>query len=77
MPTGDAHARLSRRFRAAELERTDLGSRVICEDRRLIYEEAPQAYKDIQTVIADLVDAGLVRVIARLRPLLSYKTRRT
>lgn len=73
----DAHARLSRRFRAAELERTDLGSRVICEDRRLIYEEAPQAYKNIQTVIADLVDAGLVQVIARLRPLLSYKTRRT
>jgi len=71
----DAHARLSRRFRAAELERTALGSRVICEDRRLIFEEAPQAYKDITGVIADLVDAGLIRVIARLRPLLSYKTR--
>lgn len=71
----DAHARLSRRYRPAELERTDLGSRVICEDRRLIFEEAPQAYKNIRSVIGDLQDAGLVRVVALLRPLLSYKTR--
>lgn len=71
----DAHARLSPRFRIADLQRTALGSHVICEDRRLIYEEAPEAYKDIQRVVADLEQAGLVRVIARLRPLLSYKTR--
>ncbi len=71
----DAHARLSTRFRVADLQRTALGSHVICEDRRLIYEEAPEAYKDIQRVIADLEQAGLVRVVARLRPLLSYKTR--
>lgn len=71
----DAHTRLSARFRIADLQRTALGSHVICEDRRLIYEEAPQAYKDIQRVVADLEQARLVRVIARLRPLLSYKTR--
>jgi release factor H-coupled RctB family protein len=71
----DAHARLSKRFRIADLQRTALGSQVICEDRSLIYEEAPQAYKDIQRVVADLEQAGLVRVIAQLRPLLSYKTR--
>lgn len=71
----DAHARLSRRFRVADLQRTGLGSHVICEDRRLIFEEAPEAYKDIAGVIADLEQGGLVRVIARLRPLLSYKVR--
>jgi release factor H-coupled RctB family protein len=71
----DAHARLSRRFSVSQLQRTELGSHVICEDRRLIFEEAPQAYKDIRAVVADLEAAGLVRVIARLRPLLSYKTR--
>jgi release factor H-coupled RctB family protein len=71
----DAHARLSRRFRVADLQRTGLGSHVICEDRRLIFEEAPEAYKDIRAVVADLEQAGLVRVIARLRPLLSYKVR--
>lgn len=71
----DAHARLSRRYRVADMQRTKLSSHVICEDRRLIFEEAPEAYKDIAGVIADLESAGLVRVIARLRPLLSYKTR--
>lgn len=73
----DAHARLSRRYKIAEMQRTRLASHVICEDRRLIFEEAPEAYKDIAGVIADLESAGLVRVIARLRPLLSYKTRAT
>ncbi|MDB5102254.1 MAG: Sel1 domain protein repeat-containing protein [Cyanobacteria bacterium RYN_339] len=35
-----------------------LGSWVVCEDRALLYEEAPQAYKDIDVVVGDLVDAG-------------------
>ena len=71
----DAHARLSRRYRVSDLQRTKLSSHVICEDRRLIFEEAPEAYKDIAGVIDDLAAADLIRVIARLRPLLSYKTR--
>lgn len=72
----EARAKLSDRVRVAELERTALGSRVICEDRRLIYEEAPQAYKRIERVIADLADASLIDVIASFRPLITYKTRR-
>ncbi|MCE9522577.1 MAG: RtcB family protein, partial [Alphaproteobacteria bacterium] len=42
----------------------------------LIYEEAPQAYKDIHRVILDLQDAALIDVVATLRPLITYKTRR-
>lgn len=72
----DARAKLERRFRIADLERTALGSRVICEDRALIYEEAPQAYKDIHRVIADLDAAGLIEVVATFRPLVTYKVRR-
>jgi release factor H-coupled RctB family protein len=48
---------------------------VICEDKALLYEESPQAYKDIDRVVGDLVAAGAVIVIATLRPLLTYKTR--
>jgi len=33
------------------------------------------AYKNIEDVIQDLVDAELVSVIATFRPLLTYKTR--
>jgi release factor H-coupled RctB family protein len=67
--------RLRERFTLDQLTRTELGSRVICEDRDLLYEEAPQAYKNVDVVVQDLVDAGLARVAAVLRPLLTYKTR--
>jgi release factor H-coupled RctB family protein len=72
-----ARQRMRDRFSVNELVQTRLGGRVICEERDLLYEEAPEAYKNIEAVIADLVDAGLVSVIATLRPLLTYKTRKT
>lgn len=72
----DSRARLERRYSAKELERTELGSHVVCEDRALLYEEAPQAYKNITTVIGDLTAAGLAEVLAILRPLVTYKVRR-
>jgi release factor H-coupled RctB family protein len=71
----DAKERLRDRYSPERLERTDLGGRVICRDGDLIYEEAPQAYKDIGRVVQDLVDAGLVRAIATLKPLITYKTK--
>jgi len=71
----DCKDRLVRRFTPTQLNRTKLGGHVICEDKQLIYEEAPEAYKSIDSVIAPLVDAGLVKVLARLRPVLTYKTR--
>ena len=49
---------------------------MICEDRDLLYEEAPQAYKNITIVIDDLVQAGLVDVVAIMKPLVTYKVRR-
>ena len=72
----DCKARLERRYTAKELGRTELGSHVICEDKELLYEEAPQAYKSIDVVIEDLVQDGLAEVIATLRPLVTYKVRR-
>ncbi len=72
----DARGRLRKRFKPGDLERTALGGRVICEDRDLLYEEAPQAYKDVDVVVADLAGAGLLEIIATLKPLITYKTRR-
>jgi len=68
-----AEAKLRNRFTKADLERTSIGSRVLCRDGKLLYEEAPQAYKNIDIVINDLVDAGLATVIASFRPILTYK----
>ncbi|HWV09481.1 MAG TPA: RNA ligase RtcB family protein [Pseudomonas sp.] len=67
--------RLASRYSVEQLGRTALGSRVICADRALIYEEAPEAYKAIDSVVGALREAGLVRVLARLKPVLTYKTR--
>lgn len=67
--------RLAPRYSVEQLARTALGSRVICADRALIYEEAPEAYKAIDSVVGALREAGLVRVLARLKPVLTYKTR--
>lgn len=60
-----------------DLERTDLGSRVLCEDQDLLYEEAPEAYKDITRVIRDLEEHGLAKTSAIFRPVLTYKVRKT
>jgi release factor H-coupled RctB family protein len=72
----DARLRMRERFGADQLIQTPLGGRVICEERDLLYEEAPAAYKNIEAVIQDLVNAGLASVIATFRPLLTYKTRK-
>ena len=72
----DSRLRMRERFGTHQLVQTPLGGRVVCEERDLLYEEAPAAYKNIEAVIQDLVDAGLVSVIATFRPLLTYKTRK-
>lgn len=71
----ETRQRMRERFGMHQLTQTPLGSRVVCEARDLLYEEAPAAYKNIEDVVQELVDAGLVSVIATFRPLLIYKTR--
>ena len=46
----ESRQRARERFRRDELVQTPLGGRVICEERGLLYEEAPMAYKNIDTV---------------------------
>lgn len=67
--------RLFKLMTPTQMGRTALGSRVICNDRQLIDEEAPQAYKNIDSVVQSLVGAGLVELLARTQPVLTYKTR--
>jgi release factor H-coupled RctB family protein len=71
----ETRLRMRERFSVPELTHTPLGGRVICEERETLYEEAPAAYKNIEDVVRDLVDAELVSVVATFRPLLTYKTR--
>lgn len=73
---GSCKGRLRKRYNAKALLRTPLGGVVICEDKNLLYEEAPQAYKKIDTVIQALVENKLAAVIATFKPIITYKTRK-
>ena len=55
---------------------TDLqGTWVICDEKDLVFEEAPDAYKDVQAVSQDLVDADAAQVVGWCRSRISYKVR--
>lgn len=71
---GECKGRLSHKYSADSLRRTAFGSVVVCEDKALIFEEAPQAYKSIDGVIAAMANASLIEPVARLKPVLTYKT---
>ncbi len=68
-----AYKKLKSEYRKESFSVSEIGSKVVCKDARLLYEEAPKAYKNIDIVIADLVDAGLIEVVATFRPILTYK----
>ncbi len=55
------------------MQRTPFGGRIICEDRDLLIEEAPSAYKSAGAVVADLEATGAGQVAAKLNPILTFK----
>jgi len=68
-----AEAKLKMCYKSSELKRSKIGSRVVCDDKSLLYQEAPEAYKDIEVVINDLVESNLASKVASFRPILTYK----
>ena len=69
------HGRIgAKKSDVARLQRNQFGGLIVCEDRDLLVEEAPDVYKSIDRVIADLVEFDLARVVATFRPLLTFKT---
>lgn len=55
------------------MTRTQFGGRILCEDRDLLIEEAPLAYKSAGDVAADLRDMAVAQTVAKFHPLLSFK----
>lgn len=50
-----------------------LGSNLIYNEKSVLYEEAPEAYKNIDKVIEDMLNEGMITLIASLKPLITYK----
>jgi release factor H-coupled RctB family protein len=70
----EARGKLRGLYRREELQRNPFGGRVVCGDELLLWEEAPECYKDASGVVGNLEAAGLLSVIATLRPIVTFKT---
>lgn len=66
-------SRVCHKYTRDTVRQTKLGSRTVCHDTNLLYQEAPEAYKNIEHVIAALVQHRLAHVVATLRPLITFK----
>ncbi len=75
MNRATAHSKMTHKYSVADMEHTPMGSRVVCEDKTLLFEEAPEAYKCIEEVIEELQAAGLLTVVCVLRPIITYKNK--
>lgn len=69
----EAKAKLRGLHRRSDLRENPWGGRVVCGQEALLWEEAPEAYKPLDRVIGDLEGAGLLRVVAFLRPIVTFK----
>lgn len=70
----EAYGKLVHRYKNKDMHQTAWGGRLICGERDLVWEEAPECYKDVATVVGDMVSGGYISVIAVLRPLITFKT---
>ena len=66
-------SRISGKYDRDTIRQNRFGGRVVCHDTELLFQEAPEAYKSIDQVIASLLEYSLCTVIATLRPLITYK----
>ena len=73
MTRGEAAEKVRAHHSRASLTRTSLGSRVICDDPALLYEEHPDAYKAVGPVVDALEAHGAARRLLALRPLITVK----
>ncbi|KAL0639850.1 hypothetical protein Q9L58_001167 [Maublancomyces gigas] len=49
---------------------------VVCDDKELVWEEAPEAYKDVEMVGEDMRRCGVAEVVGRCVPRVTYKVRK-
>ncbi|MDP4142863.1 MAG: RNA ligase RtcB family protein [Bacillota bacterium] len=65
--------RLEKLYYKREVKLNELSYNLICKDKNLVYEEAPEAYKNINRVIEDMLNENMIKLVASLKPLITYK----
>jgi release factor H-coupled RctB family protein len=66
-------SRIREKYDRNTIRQNKYKGRTVCHDTDLLFAEAPEAYKNVDTVIQVLLEHGLIKVIATLTPLLTYK----
>ncbi|MEO9877208.1 MAG: RNA ligase RtcB family protein [Anderseniella sp.] len=56
-----------------KLTRNSFGGHIVCEDKQLLIEEAPTAYKESSQVLEELLAAELATSVVSLAPLVTFK----
>lgn len=72
-PRNLCKGRLENKYTKESIKETKLKSSVICHDSNLLYEEAVEAYKNIDVIINCLVEYDLIKVVATMKPLITFK----
>lgn len=73
MKRSEAREKIRARYRRKQLQQTRLGGLIVCDDNKLLYEEHPDAYKDIEPIIQSLEKAELADRIVSVEPLITVK----
>lgn len=73
MTRAEALGKMKAKHRRESLERTRYGGRVLCDRNELLFEEHPDVYKSVETVVDALVEAGLAIKVAALEPIITVK----
>lgn len=66
-------SRINNKYDRDSIRMTDFKSQVICHDTNLLFQEAPEAYKNVEEVIRVLLQYDLIEVVATMRPLITFK----
>lgn len=66
-------SRIDKKYDKNTIRTTVFKSHVICHDTNLLYQEAPEAYKNIEDVIRVLLKYELIHVVATLKPIITFK----
>lgn len=72
-PRNLCRGRLENKYTKDSIKETKLKSSVVCHDMNLLYEEASEAYKNIDAVIECLEEYGLIKIVASMKPLITFK----
>lgn len=72
-PRSLCKSRIKDKYNKDTIRETKLKSKVVCHDTDLLYQEAPEAYKNIEQVINSLLEYDLIKVVATMKPIITYK----